>query len=222
MQKSPQTLLRRARQGDTPSPPHDQRSARLSLMTATAPFGPCPSAGTPAVPLPFGAACLCAASAEACPPPHYPCRAPLISYCFLGYQAYLTMDVSRCQPPPQEEQGKDRGGDQFRRLPASSRTTPPMNFGSRMHTILTRMCSPPASRNERPARAHQRRARHGRPGPSRDAQKQQQQSRADEHASHQPPQPVVRRTTMLLTGLAGLIPDFSHGRFPRFTGNVCP
>ncbi len=35
--------------------------------------------------------------------------------------------------------GKDSGRPYVRRLPAIIRTMPPMNFGSRMHTIRTRM-----------------------------------------------------------------------------------
>ncbi len=119
-----------------------------------------------------------------------------------------------------QEQRKDRRRTHFRRLPAIFRTMPPMNFGSRMHTIRTRMCSPPASRNQRPAGANQRRARQRTPGPSRDAQKQQQQSRADEHASQKLPQPILRRT-MGSPAVHRPVPDFSHAPFPRFTARLC-
>lgn len=100
------------------------------------------------------------------------------------------------------------GGGQFRRLPAIFRTMPPMNFGSRMHTIRTRIMSPPACVDQRPACHHQRRARHRCPGPPRDAQEQKQQPCGNEHAPQHPPQTVLRRVTP--GRRIGLIPDFPH------------
>lgn len=67
------------------------------LMTAADLSGLQPSAEGPASPLPFGAACLHAASAEAIPPPQYPRCAPLIHYVFFGYRAYSTTDIAACQ-----------------------------------------------------------------------------------------------------------------------------
>jgi hypothetical protein len=100
------------------------------------------------------------------------------------------------------------GGGHFRRLPAIFRTMPPMNFGSRMHTIRTRIVSPPACIDQRPACQHERRTRHGRPGPPRDAQEQKQQPCGNEHAPQHPPQTVLRRVTP--GRRIGLIPDFPH------------
>lgn len=80
----------------------------LHLMTAADLSGLQPSAEGPASPLPFGAACLHAASAEAIPPPHYPRCAPLIFYVFFGYRAYSTTENTGCQRRCREEHGKDR------------------------------------------------------------------------------------------------------------------
>ena len=58
-------------------------------MTAANPYGLHPSTAEAALPLPFGTACLHAASTEACPPPHYPRCAPLIPvFACMGYQTY--------------------------------------------------------------------------------------------------------------------------------------
>ena len=160
---------------------------------------------------------LHAASAEACPPPHYRHCAPLIPY-QIWIHGYLITDKSLCQRLYKVRTGK-RQADQ-RRLPATFRTTPPMNFGSRMHTILTRMLSPPASSDQRPSRADERRACHGCPRPSRDAQKQQQQPNRDKRTAQQLPQPILLRTAAHLPHR--LIPDLAHGFPPRFTARICP
>ncbi len=170
------------------------------------PVRPAPKHRVRGPPLPFGAMLLRAASTEACPPPHYRHCAPLIH--IIRILAYLITDGKGCQHPA-EKYIEKTGGLYVRRLPAKSFTTPLMKRGSRIHTILTRMLSPPACRNERPARAHQGDSRQRGPRPSRDAQEEQQQSRADEHAAQQPPEAFVHRAAALLP-FWGLIPD-SHG-----------
>ena len=97
-----------------------------------------------------------------------------------------------------------------RRLIANRRTMPPIHLGKRMHTILTRMLSPPASVEQRPAGAHQRCARNRRPGPARDAQQQQQQPCANERPAHKPPAAIVRGTPAPWRMLTGLILSLPH------------
>ena len=106
----------------------------------------------------------------------------------------------------------EKTGGFYRRLPVTLRTALPTNLGSRMHTILTRMLSPPASADQRPPCEDERRTRHCRPGPARDAQEQQQQPSRDEHAAQQPPQPILHQRT--LCRIVRQIPDFSHPASP--------
>ena len=80
---------------------------------------------------------LHAASAEACPPPRYRHCAPLIHIKF-----DTNVIISRMHFPVNDYQRKymeKTGAELYRRLPAIFRTMPPMNFGSRMHTIRTRI-----------------------------------------------------------------------------------
>ncbi len=169
--------------------------------------------------LSFGAMLLPAASAEACPPPQYRHCAPLIPVLLsdtrLSYHGEKGLSTNRDR---KYRENTDAGGAYTRRLPASSRTTPPMNLGRRMHTIRTRISSPPACADQRPACADQRRSRHCCPGPPGDAQEQEQQARADERTAQQPPDPVI---PVPPAGRTGLIPDFPHGSFPRFTASLC-
>lgn len=177
-------------------------------MTAADPSGLHPSTEAAAPLLPFGAMLLHAASAEACPPPRYRHCAPLIPIKF-GYTAILT----RIKPAVNgytKKYSEKTGG--HRRLPVTFRTAPPMNLGSRMHTILTRMLSPPASADEHPSRTDERCARHGRPGPARDAQEEQQQPGCNEHAAQQLPQTVFRHRA--LCRIVRQIPDSAHPASP--------
>ena len=96
------------------------------------------------------------------------------------------------------------------RLPARTRTMPLMNRGNRTHTILTRMLSPPASVDQCPAAAHQRRPCNRCPGPSRNAQEEKEQSRADQRAAQQHPCPIAGRTAVLRLALIGMIPRLPH------------
>lgn len=134
-------------------------------------------------------------------------------------RCYHITDASPCQRPAAEVQGKDRGG-LHRRLPVILRTMPPMNFGSRMHIMRTRIFSPPAGIDQRPPGAHQRSSGQRRPRPPRDAQKQQQQSGADEQAPQQLPNAILLGT-LGRTLLTGLITDLSHRCSPRFTASIC-
>lgn len=96
-----------------------------------------------------------------------------------------------------------------RRLPAIRRTMPLRHLGTRMHTILTRILSPPACVEQCPAGAHQRCARDRRPGPAGNTQQQQQQPCADECPAHKPPAAVIRRTSApgrMLTALVLYLP----------------
>lgn len=99
IQKYPQgcPAVRRGPGMSTTSLPLISAPPGSHLMTAADLSGLQPSAEDPASPLPFGAACLHAASAEAIPPPHYPRCAPLIHYVFFGYRAYSTTDIAACQ-----------------------------------------------------------------------------------------------------------------------------
>ena len=80
--------------------------------------------------------------------------------------------------------------------------------------------SPPACGNQRPSRTDQRRTSHRRPGPARDAKEEQHQPHGNEHTAHQLPYALIRGWAALW--LIGLIPDFSHRPFPRFTPSLCP
>ena len=125
---------------------------------------------------------------------------------------YAAFDARKRLPRNKGKSAKQPETAVHRRLPVTFRTAPPTNFGSRMHTILTRMPSPPASADQRPPCADERRARHRRPGPARDAQEQQQQPCRDEHAAQQPPQPILHQRT--LCRIVRQIPDFPHPASP--------
>ena len=125
---------------------------------------------------------------------------------------YAAFDARKRLPRNKGKSAKQPETAVHRRLPVTFRTALPTNFGSRMHTILTRMLSPPASADQRPPCTDERRARHRRPGPARDAQEQQQQPSRDEHAAQQPPQPILHQRT--LCRIVRQIPDFSHPASP--------
>ena len=146
-QKSPQAKpavhIRQTRTHSAPPVAESALRRAICPMTVTDLCGLHPSAGASAPLLPFGAAPLPAVSQEACPPPRYAARRTSDPIVFLFISDTMVI-LSRFPHSVNVNAMKRQSALRlyFRRLPATSRMTPPRNFGTRIHTMRTLIMLP--------------------------------------------------------------------------------